>query len=179
LPAQLLQHGLSLRVLYECGIGACDLSACGCSCGELLASGYDVRSLWDGGFTVQQLQAAGCSSQQLQAAELPAAALWDSGLFSAGDMKAAGYSCEQLQQLGWRESECRLSQIVQLQTAAGAPINSWVVFGEVIGVHIDKSLLKDGIYDTATAQHIARGGGPADYFSIGPDQLFKMVRPRQ
>jgi flavin reductase (DIM6/NTAB) family NADH-FMN oxidoreductase RutF len=75
--------------------------------------------------------------------------------------------------------ECRLSQIVQLQTAAGAPINSWVVFGEVIGIHIDKSLLKDGIYDTATAQHIARGGGPADYFSIGPDQLFKMVRPRQ
>ena len=103
LPTQLLQHGLSLRVLYECGVGACDLSACGCSCCELLASGYDVRSLWGGGFTVQQLQAAGCSSQQLQAAELPAAALWDSGLFSAGDMKAAGYSCEQLQQLGWSE----------------------------------------------------------------------------
>jgi len=23
-----------------------------------------------------------------------------------------------------------------------------------------------------------RGGGPADYFSIGPEQLFKMWRPK-
>jgi hypothetical protein len=39
-------------------------------------------------------------------------------------------------------------------------------------------LLKDGVYDTANAGHILRGGGPADYFSIGSEQLFKMSRPQ-
>jgi hypothetical protein len=45
-------------------------------------------------------------------------------------------------------------------------------------VHIDKGLLVDGVYDTANAGHVLRGGGPADYFSVGPEQLFKMHRPR-
>ena len=40
------------------------------------------------------------------------------------------------------------------------------------------ALLKDGVYDTASAGHILRAGGPADYFTVGPEQLFKMVRPR-
>jgi flavin reductase (DIM6/NTAB) family NADH-FMN oxidoreductase RutF len=74
--------------------------------------------------------------------------------------------------------ECRLSQIVQLTSAAGAPIDSWLVLGEVVGVHIAQRLLKDGVYDTASAGHILRGGGPADYFTIGPEQLFRMFRPR-
>jgi flavin reductase (DIM6/NTAB) family NADH-FMN oxidoreductase RutF len=74
--------------------------------------------------------------------------------------------------------ECRLSQLVQLQGADGGKVPTWLVLGEVVGVHIDEALLKDGVYDTAAAQHILRGGGPADYFSIGPEQLFKMLRPR-
>jgi flavin reductase (DIM6/NTAB) family NADH-FMN oxidoreductase RutF len=74
--------------------------------------------------------------------------------------------------------ECRLSQLVQLQGADGGKVPTWLVLGEVVGVHIAEALLKDGVYDTAAAQHILRGGGPADYFSIGPEQLFKMLRPR-
>lgn len=74
--------------------------------------------------------------------------------------------------------ECRLSQLVRLTSAAGSPIDSWLVLGEVVGVHIATHLLKDGIYDTANAGHILRGGGPADYFTIGPEQLFHMYRPR-
>ena len=74
--------------------------------------------------------------------------------------------------------ECRVTQIVQLQSADGTPVTSWLVLGEVVAVHIAQSLLKDGIYDTASAQHILRGGGPADYFTVGPEQLFKMHRPR-
>ena len=53
-----------------------------------------------------------------------------------------------------------------------------VVLGEVVAVHIDTALLKDGVYDTANAGHILRGGGPADYFTVGPEQLFRMYRPR-
>ena len=74
--------------------------------------------------------------------------------------------------------ECRCTQIVQLQAASGAQISTWLVLGEVVAVHIAKSLLKNGVYDTAAAGHILRGGGPADYFSVGPEQLFRMHRPR-
>ena len=73
--------------------------------------------------------------------------------------------------------ECRLTQVVQLQRADGETVPTWLVLGEVVGVHIDATLLRDGIYDTAAAQPILRGGGPADYFTIGPEQLFKMFRP--
>jgi flavin reductase (DIM6/NTAB) family NADH-FMN oxidoreductase RutF len=74
--------------------------------------------------------------------------------------------------------ECKATQIVQLQSAAGDSVNTWVVFGEVVGVHIEPSLLVEGVYDTAHAGHILRGGGPADYFSLSPDSLFKMHRPK-
>jgi len=73
--------------------------------------------------------------------------------------------------------ECRLTQLIQLQGADGQEVPSWLVLGEVVGVHIDRALLKDGVYDTAHAGHILRGGGPADYFEIGPAQLFRMARP--
>jgi flavin reductase (DIM6/NTAB) family NADH-FMN oxidoreductase RutF len=65
-----------------------------------------------------------------------------------------------------------------MKNLQGDAIETWMVFGEVIGVHIEEHLIRDGIYDTANAQHVMRGGGPADYFSIGPDQLFKIYRPK-
>ena len=74
--------------------------------------------------------------------------------------------------------ECKLTQLIQLQTAAGDSVESWLVLGEVVGVHIDRSLLVDGVYQTAAARPILRGGGPADYFEITEAQLFKMYRPK-
>jgi flavin reductase (DIM6/NTAB) family NADH-FMN oxidoreductase RutF len=74
--------------------------------------------------------------------------------------------------------ECKLTQILQLQGADGVPVSTWLVLGEVVGVYIARHLLKDGIYDTAAAQPILRGGGPADYFALTPDNLFRMFRPR-
>ena len=73
--------------------------------------------------------------------------------------------------------ECRSTQIVQLQGIDGEKVPTWLVLGEVVAVHIAKVLLKDGVYDTAGAGHILRGGGPADYFTVGPEQLFRMHRP--
>ena len=73
--------------------------------------------------------------------------------------------------------ECRCTQIVQLQTTSGDTVPTWLVLGEVVAVHIDKRLLKDGIYDTAHAGHLLRAGGPADYFTVGPEQLIHMHRP--
>jgi len=74
--------------------------------------------------------------------------------------------------------ECRSTQIIQLEGLDKQKVPTWLVLGEVVGVHIAEHLLKDGIYDTANAGHILRGGGPADYFSIGPEQLFHMWRPK-
>lgn len=73
--------------------------------------------------------------------------------------------------------ECRLSQLLRLTAADGTAVDSWMVFGEVVAVHIDRSLLVDGIYDTAAAEPILRGGGPADYFAIDAGQRFRMSRP--
>ncbi|RYX97210.1 MAG: flavin reductase family protein [Comamonadaceae bacterium] len=74
--------------------------------------------------------------------------------------------------------ECRLTQIVQLEGADHAPVETWLVLGEVVAIHIARHLIRDGVYDTAAAQPILRGGGPADYFEITADRMFKMFRPR-
>ena len=74
--------------------------------------------------------------------------------------------------------ECRSTQIIQLEGLDHQKIPTWLVLGEVVGVHIADHLLKDGVYDTASAGHVMRGGGPADYFTVGPEQLFKMWRPK-
>jgi flavin reductase (DIM6/NTAB) family NADH-FMN oxidoreductase RutF len=74
--------------------------------------------------------------------------------------------------------ECKLTQVLQLQGAGGQLVPSWLVLGEVVAVHIAQHLIVDGIYDTALAQPVLRGGGPGDYFSIGPAQRFRMMRPQ-
>jgi len=74
--------------------------------------------------------------------------------------------------------ECKLTQTIQLQSAAGDKLDTWMVLGEVVGVHIDPTLLIDGVYQTADARPILRGGGPADYFEISEAYKFKMARPR-
>ena len=74
--------------------------------------------------------------------------------------------------------ECRVSQVLRLTGADGTETDTWMVFGEVVGVHIARHLLKDGVYQTADAEPILRGGGPADYFGISPDTFFQMYRPK-
>jgi flavin reductase (DIM6/NTAB) family NADH-FMN oxidoreductase RutF len=74
--------------------------------------------------------------------------------------------------------ECRLTQLIRLENRAGAAIDTWLVLGEATGIHIDRAMLDaDGVYQTARARPILRGGGPADYFEIGDDALFSMHRP--
>jgi flavin reductase (DIM6/NTAB) family NADH-FMN oxidoreductase RutF len=74
--------------------------------------------------------------------------------------------------------ECKLADIVQLKSAAGVPVSTWLVLGEVVGVHIDRALLKDGVFDTFGAEIILRAGGATAYAAIGPEARFDMVRPK-
>ncbi|GAA0852434.1 flavin reductase family protein [Aliiglaciecola litoralis] len=74
--------------------------------------------------------------------------------------------------------ECKTSQIIQLQSAKGELCDSWLVIGEVVGVHIDKSLIENGVYQTVKGQPILRGGGAGDYYSINETNKFEMLRPK-
>jgi flavin reductase (DIM6/NTAB) family NADH-FMN oxidoreductase RutF len=73
--------------------------------------------------------------------------------------------------------ECKVTQIVQLHDHQQRPMPNWVVFGEVVAVHILRSLLKDGIFDTFGANVVLRAGGPSAYAEIRPDNRFDMRRP--
>ncbi|MHC1480011.1 flavin reductase family protein [Frateuria aurantia] len=73
--------------------------------------------------------------------------------------------------------ECRLSQLLRLRNAAGDALDTWLVLGEVVAVHIEERLLVDGRYDTVAAAPILRGGGPAEYFGLAATERFEMYRP--
>jgi len=73
--------------------------------------------------------------------------------------------------------ECKVSDIVQLKGFRGAPAQAWLVIGEVVGVHIARHLLVDGIFDTFHAGIILRAGGPSAYAEIAPESRFDMSRP--
>ena len=71
--------------------------------------------------------------------------------------------------------ECRHSQTLRLTSAAGAATDSWLILGEVVGIHIDPSMIEGGVYQTARAHPVLRGGGWGDYFQLG--DMFRMTRP--
>ncbi|MGK2855341.1 MAG: flavin reductase family protein [Microbacteriaceae bacterium] len=73
--------------------------------------------------------------------------------------------------------ECQLTQLIQLTDTEGEAVDTWMVLGQVIAVHIDRQWLVDGIYDTAGPRPILRAGGPANYSVVGPESVFTMDRP--
>ncbi|MFO1502389.1 MAG: flavin reductase family protein [Steroidobacteraceae bacterium] len=73
--------------------------------------------------------------------------------------------------------ECKVTQILQLRDQHGSQIPNWMVFGEVVAVHIARHLIVDGAYDTAAAHPVLRAGGPDGYAEITPEIMFSMVRP--
>jgi flavin reductase (DIM6/NTAB) family NADH-FMN oxidoreductase RutF len=72
--------------------------------------------------------------------------------------------------------ECKLLQIVDLNDLDGQSAHRHVVFGQVIGVHIDERFIKNGRLDTAAMQPIARCGY-ADYAVV--DKVIPVVRPTE
>jgi flavin reductase (DIM6/NTAB) family NADH-FMN oxidoreductase RutF len=70
--------------------------------------------------------------------------------------------------------ECKLIKSEELPDLTGAPSGTIVVFGEVVGVHVDERCLKDGRFDMTAARTIARCGY-MDYAVV--DAVFQMPRP--
>jgi flavin reductase (DIM6/NTAB) family NADH-FMN oxidoreductase RutF len=73
--------------------------------------------------------------------------------------------------------ECKVMEIVQIKSHTGVLAQSWLVLGEAVAIHIDKKLLKDGVFDTFNAGIVLRAGGPTAYAEIKGDSRFDMKRP--
>ena len=72
--------------------------------------------------------------------------------------------------------ECRMTQIIRPIDINGAEAESWVVFGQVMAIHIQDSILKDGLIDMQLARPVARMGY-MDYSDGGAD-VFQLARPK-
>lgn len=70
--------------------------------------------------------------------------------------------------------ECRLLQVLSLSDLKGRSIDRHVVFGQVVGIHIDERYISNGRLDVAAMRPISRCGYN-DYAVV--DALFEMQRP--
>ncbi len=71
--------------------------------------------------------------------------------------------------------ECRVTHSFRPTGLNGEPSENVVVIGQVVGIHIDEAILKDGVIDMALAAPLSRLGY-LDYAVA--DQVFQMARPR-
>jgi flavin reductase (DIM6/NTAB) family NADH-FMN oxidoreductase RutF len=71
--------------------------------------------------------------------------------------------------------ECKVVEIKTLQDMRGQATDNILVFGQVVGVHIDESFIRNGLVDTAAMMPIARCGY-MDYAVA--DKLFSLSRPK-
>ena len=70
--------------------------------------------------------------------------------------------------------ECRYLQSVPLKTVEGYGPNILVI-GEVVGIHIDESVLTEGLVDNSKLKPIGRLGY-MDYVCV--EEVFTMFRPQ-
>jgi flavin reductase (DIM6/NTAB) family NADH-FMN oxidoreductase RutF len=70
--------------------------------------------------------------------------------------------------------ECVVVDAIALKNRHGETIDRYLVLGEVVGVHIDDRLVRDGRFDIAAARSIARCGYQ-DYAVV--ESVFALARP--
>lgn len=70
--------------------------------------------------------------------------------------------------------ECKFLSIQQVKDIDGNDVPHWLVFGQVVAAYIDEAFVRDGRFDTAGANPIARCGY-ADYAEVS--ELFSITRP--
>jgi flavin reductase (DIM6/NTAB) family NADH-FMN oxidoreductase RutF len=70
--------------------------------------------------------------------------------------------------------ECRVIQVVRPHGLDGAEADAIVVFGQVVGIHIDEAIIRDGRLDMSVARPVGRMGY-MDYTEAS--EVFEMLRP--
>ena len=71
--------------------------------------------------------------------------------------------------------ECRLTEVIQPRTLDGGRADSFMVFGQVVGIHIRVEIIRDGRIDMGIMRPLARMGYH-DYCDGGAE-VFQMTRP--
>jgi flavin reductase (DIM6/NTAB) family NADH-FMN oxidoreductase RutF len=71
--------------------------------------------------------------------------------------------------------ECRVTEIHTLKTIDGTDSDSHAVFGQVVAIHIDDRVIRDGRFDVALARPVTRLGY-MDYAEVQP--VFELLRPK-
>ena len=71
--------------------------------------------------------------------------------------------------------ECRVTEIHTLKTIDGTDSDSHAVFGQVVAIHIDERVIRDGRFDVALARPVTRLGY-MDYAEVQP--VFELQRPK-
>ncbi|MFC3074223.1 flavin reductase family protein [Shinella pollutisoli] len=71
--------------------------------------------------------------------------------------------------------ECRMTQILRPLDLDGNETDNWVVFGQVVGIHISSRIVRDGRLDMAVARPLGRMGY-MDYCEAS--DVFEMLRPK-
>lgn len=71
--------------------------------------------------------------------------------------------------------ECRVTEIIQPRTIEAGHADAYMVFGQVVGIHIREEIIRDGRIDMSIMRPIARMGYH-DYCDGGED-VFQMTRP--
>ena len=71
--------------------------------------------------------------------------------------------------------ECKVTQVLVPRTLDGSDAAALVVFGQVVGIHIDDSILTNGLVDVRKARPVSRLG----YMDFGiTADSFSMLRPK-
>lgn len=72
--------------------------------------------------------------------------------------------------------ECKVTEMFQPKTLTGDLSESYMVIGQVVGIHIREEAIRDGRFDMAKVRPIGRMGY-MDYCDSG--DVFEMFRPRR
>lgn len=71
--------------------------------------------------------------------------------------------------------ECKVTQVLRVQDIDGKDTGGVVVYGQVVGMHVDERFMKKGRFDLAAAKPIARCG--YDEYTV-IESVFPMTRPK-
>lgn len=72
--------------------------------------------------------------------------------------------------------ECRSIEVKQLQGRDGQMIQTWMVIGEIVAVHLDRNCLEERLFRTELATPQLRAGYADEYWSIDAAAKFLMRR---
>ena len=73
--------------------------------------------------------------------------------------------------------ECRAISTKEIYDFGGKGTGWYQIIGQIVGIHINRGFLRDGLFDTATAGTVARCGYRGQYAHV--DELFEMIRPNE